>query len=322
MNRRVLITGASGFVGCHLVKALLQQQAQIAGTCFPERPEECGFPPEVRLEHIDIRERNSLAWLVEDFDPHWVIHLAALSNVRLSWKKRRETLEVNLLGTFNLVEVLREKAPQARLLFVSSSDVYGFLHPIDHPLREDEPLQIVNPYAFSKACSEMLVSFYQRIEGLDSLIVRAFPHTGPGQSPLFVCSDWAYQIAQIEKGEHQAFLKVGNIEIKRDFTDVRDVIQAYLGLLEKGRRGEIYNVCSGEAVSLRWILETLLAQAREEIKVEVDPARLRKTDIPVLYGDNSKLKKTTGWEPRIPLAQTLKDLLNYWRRKLGVEVQK
>ena len=115
---------------------------------------------------------------------------------------------------------------------------------------------------------------------------------------------------------------MGNIEIKRDFTDVRDVVQAYLGLLEKGRRGEIYNVCSGEAVSLRWILETLLAQAREEIKVEVDPARLRKTDIPVLYGDNSKLKKTTGWEPRIPLAQTLKDLLNYWRRKLGVEVQK
>jgi GDP-4-dehydro-6-deoxy-D-mannose reductase len=318
LNRRVLITGASGFVGRHLVQALLRRKAKIAGTCFPEKPDECGFPSGVIVEHIDIRDKESLAYLVRDFAPHWVIHLAALSNVRLSWEKRRETIEVNLLGTFNLVEVLREEAPRVRLLFVSSSDVYGLLKPIDHPLREDEPLRIVNPYAFSKASSEMLVAFYQQIEGIDSLIVRAFPHTGPGQSPLFVCSDWAYQIAQIEKGEREALLKVGNIEIKRDFTDVRDVVQAYLALLEKGRQGEIYNVCSGQAISLRWILETLIAQARQKIRVEIDPGRLRKTDIPVLYGDNSKLRKVTGWQPSIPLTQTLKDLLDYWRRELGV----
>lgn len=315
MNHRVFITGASGFVGRHLTRLLIKRGALVAGTCFPEKPESCRLDGNVLLEQVDIRSKEQLAPLIREFSPHWVVHLAAITNVRISWEKRQETIEVNLMGTFNLLEVLRQEAPSARLLFVSSSDVYGILEPIDHPLREEEPVQVVNPYAFSKASAEMLVRFYTQIEGVESIIVRAFPHTGPGQSPLFVCSDWAFQIASLEK-KSGGILEVGNLEIKRDFTDVRDVVRAYVALLEKGQSGEVYNVCSGRPVSLRWILDTLISYSSGQIQVKVDPHRLRKADIPVLYGNNKKLRKTTGWKPEYDLRQTLRDLLDYWRSRL------
>ncbi|OQX55648.1 MAG: hypothetical protein B5M54_01360 [Candidatus Aminicenantes bacterium 4484_214] len=315
MNHRVFITGASGFVGRHLIQFLIRRGDSVAGTCFPEDPASCQLGDNVLLERVDIRSKDQLAPLIQDFSPHWVVHLAAISNVRVSWEKRQETVEVNLLGTLNLLEVLREMTPPPRLLFVSSSDVYGILEPTDHPLREEDPIQVVNPYAFSKASAEMLVRFYSQIEGVEGIIIRAFPHTGPGQSPLFVCSDWAYQIASLER-KSGGLLNIGNLEIKRDFTDVRDVVRAYVALLEKGQAGEVYNVCSGQPVSLQWILDTLISYSFSPIRIKVDPQRLRKADIPLLYGDNTKLRTTTGWQPEYPLEQTLKDLLDYWRSQL------
>ena len=269
--------------------------------------------------------------LVRDVRPDWVFHLAAVSNVRSSWQMRRETLETNVLGTQNLLEAVRLAAPGARVLFISSSDVYGLVGSAEKPLIEEDPVQVINPYAYSKAAGEMMCEFYVKVEGLDIVIARQFPHTGPGQTADFVCPDWARQIVQIERGESEPVIRVGNLDVKRDFSDVRDVVKAYIVLMRKGRRGEVYNVCSGKALALREILDFLVGEARrvvpftgaprdkagrqQAIEVQVDPAKLRKTDVPLLLGSNRKLVAETGWSPRIPIEQTLRDLLAYWREK-------
>jgi GDP-4-dehydro-6-deoxy-D-mannose reductase len=180
---------------------------------------------------------------------------------------------------------------------------------------EDDPFHVTSPYALSKIGGELLGGFYGRIEGLDIVIARPFPHTGPGQSPEFVCSDWARQVIQIERGRAEPVLRVGNVDIGRDFCDVRDTARAYVLLMKKGRRGEVYNVCRGEGTSLRHILEIYLSLTAKTVRVEQDPSRFRKVDIPFLVGDNSKLRRETSWEPQIPLEQTLRDLLDYWRAR-------
>jgi len=220
------------------------------------------------------------------------------------------------MGTFYLFEGVRKFFPQARILFVSSSDVYGVLAPTEKALREEDSSHVVNPYAFTKVSGEILSKFYAEIENLCIIIARSFPHTGPGQSPYFVCSDWASQIARIEKGLAEPVIKVGNLSGKRDFTDVRDVVKAYALLMEKGRRGEVYNVCSGKAVALREILDLLLSFSSQKIEVHVDSSKLRKADIPLLLGNNQKIKGETSWEPEIPLKQSLHDLLEYWRKRV------
>jgi GDP-4-dehydro-6-deoxy-D-mannose reductase len=228
-------------------------------------------------------------------------------------------METNFMGTFHLLEALKKHAPGARVLFVSSSDIYGFSPGSEgnaaRVLAEDEPFHLVSPYALSKFNGELLAGFYCRCEGLDIVIVRPFPHTGPGQSPDFVCSDWARQVVQIERGSREPVIRVGNLEAQRDFTDVRDAVRAYILLLQKGRKGEVYNVCSGRGVALREILDTLLASTPKKVRVEQDPERLRKVDIPSLVGDSRKLTAETGWEPRIPLRTSLADLLEYWRAR-------
>lgn len=316
MKKRVFITGATGFVGRHLIKALSSSEREIFGSCFPEHPEHCRIPEEVKLIHLDIRQGEELKRVIKEIRPGYVFHLAAVSNVRRSWEDRKGTMEVNLVGTFNLLEAVRSEAPQARVLFISSSDVYGVLEPTDRPLRESDEVKAVNPYAFSKASGEMLCQFYSLVKEADVVISRSFPHTGPGQSPDFVCSDWAFQLARIERGDKEPVIEVGNLEIKRDFSDVRDTVRGYISLVEKGRCGEIYNVCSGRAIPLSWILKTLADFSSKKVDIRTDPAKLRKTDIPVLYGDRTKIKKETGWEPAIPLEETLLQLLEFWRDKL------
>jgi len=311
-RKRVFVTGVTGFVGRHL-RALLEAEGwEVLGTCFPEHAEEPGC-----VFFLDLRSESDVFGAVRDARPAWVLHLAAQSNVHQSWERRTETLETNLMGTYHLLEAVRREAPAARVLVVSSSDVYGIHGLRDGRLREDQPTQAVSPYAYTKICAEILAGFYARIEGLNIVIARPFPHTGPGQGPDFVCSDWASQIARIERGGAPAVIKVGNIDVERDFLDVRDVVRAYQLLLDKGRTGEIYNIASGHAVSLRWILDSLLALSGRAIKVEPDPARLRKVDIPSLTGDNEKIRKDTGWEPRLPLGRTLRDLLEDRRARAG-----
>lgn len=321
MERRLLITGATGFVGRHLLEALRDAPMRITGTAWPPPAPGTDGPekPRAEIRVVDLRRKESVQSLVRETVPDRVIHLAAVSNVRSSWADREETVQTNLLGTFHLFEALRHHAPGARALFISSSDVYGYIDAPDKILRESDPVQAINPYAYTKLAGELMADFYARVEGLDVVVARSFPHTGPGQSADFVCSDWARQIAGIERGA-PAVVRVGNLDVKRDFNDVRDVVRAYLLLLDKGRRGEIYNVCSGRSVSLREVLNILLQAAcfsrNARVEIEIDPAKLRKTDAPLLQGDRRKIQVETGWLPRIPLEKTLGDLLDDWRTRL------
>jgi len=322
---RILITGASGFVGRHLIERISPARGksgpEIFGTCFPERPEHCaslaGAEPSVRLSHIDLRSEDSVTGLIRDVRPDRIFHLAAHSQVRTSWDKRRETIETNLMGTFFLLEAARRFAPAARVLFVSSSDVYGDLKPRTKKrlFFEGDRNGVVSPYAFTKIGGELLSEFYALREKLAVIVARPFPHTGPGQSEVFVCSDWARQIVRIERGEAPPVISVGNLRIRRDCLDVRDVVRAYQGLMDQGTPGEVYNVSTGCAPSLGEILRMLLSLTDRKIKIRVDPARLRKSDIPYLAGSHRKITARTGWIPLIPLERTLRDLLDDWRRR-------
>jgi GDP-4-dehydro-6-deoxy-D-mannose reductase len=313
---KVFISGATGFVGCHLIDFLSSAKYEIYGTSFPNKPEKEERCRGENISYLDIRSEEKVFETIKKMQPDWIFHLAAISNVKRSWDRKKEVLETNLMGTFYLFEGVRQFIPQARILFVSSSDVYGILVPTEKALKEEDSFHVVNPYAFTKASGEMLSKFYAEIENLDIIIARSFPHTGPGQSPDFVCSDWALQIARIEKGLAEPVIEVGNLNGKRDFTDVRDVVKAYAFLMERGRRGEVYNVCSGKAVPLKEILDLLLSFSSQKIEVQVDSSKLRKADIPLLLGNNQKVKQETTWEPEISLKQSLYDLLEYWRNRV------
>lgn len=310
---KIFITGATGFVGCHLRKLLASPEHLIWGSTYPDVSESVS---EDRLFYMDIRKEKDVSEHLREIKPDWVFHLAAVSNVHHSWNSRKETLETNILGTFNLFESVRAFYPDARILFISSSDIYGTRSRPDDALTEKEDVAAMNPYAYTKWSGEVLSEFYTRVEGLDIVIARPFPHTGPGQSADFVCSDWACQIARIEKGLTDPEIRVGNIHVERDYTDVRDVVRAYVKLMEKGESGEVYNVCSGQSYSLERILECLLSFTSKEISVRVDSQKLRKVDIPRLLGNNSKIKEIISWEPQIPLEQSLRELLEYWRLRV------
>jgi len=297
-------------VGGYLREFLKSRRFDVWGTAYPERPQ---HSLEENLFHLDIRSERDIFKCINRAKPDWVFHLAAVSNVRHSWERRKETFETNLLGTSNLFEAVRRYAPRARVLFVSSSDVYGAERSSNQPLDEKAEVLAMNPYAYTKLSGELLSEFYTRVENLDIVITRPFPHTGPGQSADFVCSDWAYQIARIEKGDGKPEIKVGDISVQRDFTDVRDVVKAYAILLEKGKRGEIYNICSGKSYSLESILHMLLSFSSQSIEIRVDSQKMRKTEIPVLVGDNRKIKSELSWKPTIPMEKSLRELLDFWR---------
>lgn len=316
MTRTILITGATGFVGTHLLRALDQPGNRLFGTAFPEPPAPLELSCSLDLCRLDIRQADAVSELVAHIRPDWIFHLAAVSNVAHTWARRSETLETNLLGTLNVLDAVRASVPKARILFTSSSNVYAEDAARDRSLRETDAVRSLSPYAYSKISGELLCGFYREVEDLDIVISRAFPHTGPGQSPDFVCSDWARQVIRVEKGLQEPEIQVGNLSVSRDFCDVRDVVRAYTRLMEKGRSGEIYNVSSGEAIALERILDHLLSLVAHPPRVRVDPDKLRKTDIVRLCGDNRKIRDATGWEPEIPLRRTLDDLASHWRRQL------
>lgn len=307
------MTGATGFVGKHFIDLLKRKEAEIYGICYPDEAEPSQDPSKYRIHKIDIRSEKEVEESIKVSKPDFVLHLAAVSNVGQSWEKRQETFEVNLMGTLNLFEAVRKYASYARILFISSSEVYGSARSNIKPLMETNPVDPVNPYAFTKLTGERLSRFYTRVENLDIVIARSFHHTGPGQSPDFVCSDWANQIARIEKGLESPLIKVGNIENKRDFVDVRDVVKAYFCLIRMGNKGQVYNVSSNRSISLKKILNILLGYSKVKIDVKIDESKMRRADIPVLIGDYQKIKNEISWVPEIPIEQTLLDLLQYWR---------
>jgi GDP-4-dehydro-6-deoxy-D-mannose reductase len=319
VTERVLITGADGFVGRYLAAYLLQEAgAEVLGLDMrpPRRADpwdRCGFGV------CDILDRELVFSQVADFQPDYVFHLAAQSSVRLSWENPGLTYDIALTGQANVFDALRAAKKDAVVHVACSSEEYGPVREEDLPIREDQPLRPSNPYALSKVMQEYHAIFCHQAYGTRVIITRAFNMTGPGQAPDFVVSDFAHQIAEAEAGLRDPLMRVGNLEARRDFSDVRDLVGAYWLLVCEGTPGEAYNVCRGRDHSIQEILDALLTLSRIPIAVEVDAARMRKADIPVLRGDNGKMRGLVGRVPDRPLEETLADVLDWWREKLQRE---
>ena len=291
---RAFVTGGAGFVGRRLVPRLEREGYQAVSVD----------------QEVDITDPQALSDAIGAASPDVVVHLAAQSSVPLSWQDPAGCFRVNYLGTLHLLRAMQQHCPAARLLFVSSGDAYGSRSPGSPPCRESDPLAPQNPYAQSKAAAERLACAAAE-GGLDVVCTRSFNHTGAGQSDTFVASSFARRLAEIEKGNAEKVLRVGNLDSIRDFLDVDDVIDAYVQLLRRETPAGVYNVASGRPVRIREILDLLLKQSSAQPKVEVDPARVRPSDY--LVGDPSLLTRTTGWNPHTPLDQTLGKLLDAWR---------
>ncbi|NPV58120.1 MAG: GDP-mannose 4,6-dehydratase [Actinobacteria bacterium] len=313
---RVLITGADGFVGRHLAAYLADEAgAEVLGLDLggprPGGPwERCAYGV------CDILDTAAVFHVVEGFRPDYVFHLAAQSSVRRSWEDPDLTYRIALLGQSNLIDALLKAGVEARVHVACSAEEYGKVAEDELPVAEDHPLRPASPYALSKVMQEYHAIFCHQAYGIETVITRAFNMTGPGQSPEFVASDFARQIAEAEVGLREPVIRVGNLEARRDFSDVRDLVGAYWELLRKGEPGEAYNVCSGEDHAISELLDILLSLSDASIEVTVDPERYRVADIPVLRGDNARMRTVTGWEPKRRLEQTLGDLLDWWRDEI------
>jgi len=316
---RVLITGIAGFVGSHLAEYALKKNAEIFGTILPNEPLSniAHIKNQLTLFKCDITDAKKLELAVKKSKPDFVFHLAAQSNVSLSWKIPQKTMEVNVIGSINLLESLRRYAPNARVLLASSREVYGKVKKSDLPIKEKQPAKPANPYGISKLAMEFLGMQYYYKYGLEAIIMRSFNLTGPRRPASFACSDWAKQLAEIELGLKEPKIEIGVVTALRDFTDVRDAVRAYWLAIQKCNPAEPYNLCSGKALKMKKVLEMILALSDRDIKVVRDEKKVVKIDVPYAVGSNAKLRKVTGWKPKIKFKQTLKDLVNYWKKQLS-----
>jgi GDP-4-dehydro-6-deoxy-D-mannose reductase len=248
-----------------------------------------------------------------EIKPDRIFHLAAQSFVPTSWKCPSETFAINAIGQINLFEAILSLGLSPKIQVAGSSEEYGFVHPEELPMKETNPLRPLSPYAVSKVAQDLLAYQYFQSYGLKTVRTRGFNHTGPRRGDVFICSNFAKQIVEIEKQKKEPVIWVGNLDAKRDFTDVRDTVRAYWLSLEKGEEGEVYNIGSGKARSMKEILDMLIAISGTDVKIEVDHQRLRPSDVPILESDCSKFHALTGWEPHIPFEKSLEDLLDFWR---------
>jgi GDP-4-dehydro-6-deoxy-D-mannose reductase len=258
--------------------------------------------------------------LIKEVRPHRVFHLASQSNVAASWNAPRETLVNNITAQLNLFEAIRDlDLPETRIHIAGSSEEYGLVHEDELPVKETNPLRPLSPYGVSKVAQDTLAYQYHQSYGLHIVRTRAFNHTGPRRGDVFVTSSFARQIVEIELKRRAPVILVGNLEARRDFTDIRDVVRAYVLALEHCSPGGAFNIGSGKAYSVKQVLDRLISMARLIIRVKEDPARIRPSDVPVMVSDSSKFRLETGWQPKIPFEKTLSDLLQYWRVRLGDE---
>ena len=311
---RSLVIGGAGFVGKYLVRHLLELKHEVIITKMPME--------EARVEgaavyDLDILDKATVTELLEKISPDLVFHLAAQSSVSMSWKNPQQTVDVNVKGSVNVLDGLRSMKKKARILLIGSGEEYGQVFPSETPVCETNPLRPGNIYAATKACQNMIGRIYAQAYGMNLVMVRAFNHIGPDQSPVFVAAAFCRQAALIESGMQEAVIRVGNLEAKRDFTDVRDVVHAYVLLAERGQAGETYNVGSGHAVSIGDVLKLVLKQSAAEIQVEVDEEKLRPVDVPVMETDVRKVWRDVGWKAQIQLEQTIGDMMEYWRSVIG-----
>jgi len=313
---RVLITGITGFAGSHLADYCLERGGvEVHGTIRwrsrTENIEHLG--DRITLHECDLRDASSTRDVVDSVAPDYIFHLAAQSFVPTSWRAPSESLTTNVLGQLNIFEAVRKTGAKCRIQLACSSEEYGMVHENEVPITEDNPLRPLSPYAVSKVSQDLLGYQYFMSYGMDVVRTRGFNHTGPRRGPVFVCSDFAKQIVDIEQGRRKPFISVGNLEAKRDFTDVRDTVKAYYLALEKGKPGEVYNICQEKTWAIQEVLDLLLGMTDAKIEVKVDEARLRPSDVPILLGDCSRFRNDTGWKPTIPFEQTLGDIMDYWR---------
>lgn len=305
-----LVIGAAGFVGSYLIGEMHSCGMDCYATKLSHE--------RLQLEHakiydLDILDREAIVTLLLEIRPDYIFHLAAQSSVGLSWKNPGLTVDVNIKGSINVMDAVRELYYKPRVLLIGSGEEYGHIRPGETPIREENLLRPGNIYAATKACQNMIGSIYAQAYDLQLMMVRSFNHIGPGQAPMFVVSDFCKQVAEIEKGLREPVMYVGNLAAKRDFTDVRDVVRAYVKLIQQGVPGETYNMGSGHAVEIRRILDMIISMSEKEIRVEIDPNKIRPVDVPIIEADITKLHELTGWKPQIELEQTISDTLNYWR---------
>ena len=317
---RVLITGITGFAGSHLADFILSNHphVEVFGLVrWRSRMENIvHLEDKIRLLEGDVKDSVSLRPCLEACKPDRIFHLAAQSFVPASWKCPGETFAINTIGQINLFEALLALKLSPRIQVAGSSEEYGFVYSNEIPMKETNPLRPMSPYAVSKVAQDLLGYQYFKSYGMRIVRTRGFNHTGPRRGEVFVTSTFAKQIAEIEKKKRKPVIHVGNLEAKRDFTDVRDIVRAYWLSLEKGEPGEVYNIGSEITYSIQEVLDLLLSLTRVKVKIEEDPQRLRPSDVPVLLSDCAKFREKTGWKPKIPFKQTLVDLLNYWRERV------
>lgn len=337
---RVLITGITGFVGSHLAEYLFERgDVEVFGTyrwrsnldnlytlgdhlnlvephaVTIEAVQSRVDTEKINLIEADVIDASSMTRVVQAVRPDRIFHLAAQSFVPTSWTAPHETIYVNAIGQVNLLEAVRRAEIDPLIQVAGSSEEYGLVHEDETPIKETNPLRPLSPYAVSKVAQDKLAIQYFHSYGMRCIVTRAFNHSGPRQSRLFLSADYASQIAEIEKGKREPRLMVGDLTSRRDLTDVRDVVEAYWLVLERGQPGEVYNIGRGEAYTARFILEKLLSLSTAEVEVVPHPAKMRPSDVKLLVADASKFQAVTDWRPRLPLAKTLEDVLEYWRAR-------
>jgi GDP-4-dehydro-6-deoxy-D-mannose reductase len=314
-----LITGGAGFAGSHLAEYLLAQNEEVIALVRPADEDLTGLAAissGLRVERADLLDGDRLLQVLRDFKPERLYHLAAMSSPSESFRDPRHAYDVNFGGTLNLLLALRRLELDCRFLYVSTAEVYGPLKSEDLPLREDTPLRPASPYAGSKAAAEFLAIQFFQSYGLPIVRVRPFNHTGPRQSSSYVCSSFARQVAEIDAGQRDPLIDVGNLKVSRDFSDVRDIVRGYFLLLEKGIPGEVYHLGMGHAISIETILHILMNISSKSIQVRVDETKVRSGESPVIWGDISKALRAVGWRPQYTMEMTLGDLRLYWENKL------
>ncbi|MBW8876873.1 MAG: GDP-mannose 4,6-dehydratase [Acidobacteria bacterium] len=318
---RALITGITGFAGSHLAEYILAEQpgVEVFGTFrWRSRMDNVEhLDGRIKLVEADLRDYTSMHQALATSRPDVVFHLAAQSFVPSSWNAPSDTLVTNVTGQTNLFEAIRALKLDPVVQIACSSEQYGLVHPEETPIKETNPLRPLSPYAVSKVAQDYLGYQYFQSYGLKSVRTRGFNHTGPRRGQVFVTSNFCSQVAAIELGLQEPVIRVGNMEAIRDFTDVRDMVRAYWLAVTKARPGEVYNIATGRGIHIREMLDLVLSFSQVEVRTEVDPSRLRPSDVEILIGDSSKFRADTGWEPKIPFEQTVRDLLDYWRRVLA-----
>jgi GDP-4-dehydro-6-deoxy-D-mannose reductase len=316
---KALITGISGFAGSHIADYLLSlNNIEVFGTIkWRSRLDNIThILDQIKLYECDIRDASAIKYVISEIRPDSIFHLAAQSYVPFSWRAPSETLATNILGELNIFEAVREMKLDTVIHIAGSSEEYGLVYPEEIPIKETNPLRPLSPYAVSKVGQDLLGYQYYKSYGLRIVRTRAFNHTGPRRGEVFVTSNFARQVIEIEKKRREPVIYVGNLEAVRDFLDVRDVARAYYLAVKKGKPGEVYNIASGRGVKIRELLDLMIKLAHLNLKVVQDPARMRPSDVELLVGSNEKFRSETGWQPEIPFEKTIQDLLDYWRTRI------